>query len=553
MAAASQNDPASPNGAERSPGPTDVLIIGSGIAGATTALRLARNPRRRVTVVTREEDPKQSNTRWAQGGVVGRGSDDAPETLASDIVAAGAGASSPQAARLLSEEGPRLLQEILVEEARIPFDRGDSGQLAFGREAAHSRRRVIHVGDTTGLSIIEGLMAALRRCPNVRFLTGFTAVDLITFPHHSRDPLATYQPITCHGAYLFDREARRVHRHLARFTVLATGGLGRIFRNTTNPVGARGDGLAMAHRAGARIVNAEYVQFHPTALATTGGDSFLISEAVRGEGGVLLSPEGRAFMADYSPEWKDLAPRDVVARAIHHQMETHGYPHMLLDIASRMPAAAIEERFPNIRSTCLAAGIDITKEPIPVIPAAHYFCGGVLVDSWGRSNIRNLHVVGEASCTGVHGANRLASTSLLEGLVWGSRAADKMEACMDSGSLAPPPPLEALPPWDDSGLVSDPDPALIQGDMQTIQNIMWHYVGLVRSGDRLSRAIRELRHLWNEIETFYRTTKLSDGLIGLRNAVEAALIVARASYHNRQSRGCHYRQDSVLADGDRLI
>jgi len=421
MAAASKNDSASPNGAERGPGPTDVLIIGSGIAGATAALRLARNPRRRVTVVTREEDPKQSNTRWAQGGVVGRGSDDAPETLASDIVAAGAGASSPQAARLLSEEGPRLLQEILVEEAGIPFDRGDSGQLVFGREAAHSRRRVIHVGDTTGLSIIEGLMAALRRCPNVRFLTGFTAVDLITFPHHSRDPLATYQPITCHGAYLFDREARRVHRHLARFTVLATGGLGRIFRNTTNPVGARGDGLAMAHRAGARIVNAEYVQFHPTALATTGGESFLISEAVRGEGGVLLSPEGRAFMADYSPEWKDLAPRDVVARAIHHQMETHGYPHMLLDIASRMPAAAIEERFPNIRSTCLAAGIDITREPIPVIPAAHYFCGGVLVDSWGRSNIRNLHVVGEASCTGVHGANRLASTSLLEGLVcqWG--------------------------------------------------------------------------------------------------------------------------------------
>ena len=309
----------------------------------------------------------------------------------------------------------------------------------------------------------------------------------------------------------------------------------------------------MAHRAGARIVNAEYVQFHPTALATPGGDSFLISEAVRGEGGVLLSPEGRAFMADYSPQWKDLAPRDVVARAIHHQMETHGYPHVLLDIASRMPAAAIEERFPNIRSTCLDAGIDITKEPIPVIPSAHYFCGGVLVDSWGRSNIRNLHVVGEAGCTGVHGANRLASTSLLEGLVWGSRAADKMEACMDSGSLPLPPPLDSLPPWDDSGLVSDPDPALIQGDMQTIQNIMWHYVGLVRSGDRLSRAIRELRHLWNEIETFYRTTKLSDGLIGLRNAVEAALIVARAAYHNRQSRGCHYRQDSVLAEGDRLI
>lgn len=553
MPAATENNPGSPSGADGSSSPTDVLIIGSGIAGVTTALRLARNPRRRVIVVTREEDPQESNTRWAQGGVVGQGLDDTPETLASDIVAAGAGASSPQAARLLSEEGPRLLQEILVEQAGIPFDRSDSGQLVYGQEAAHSRRRVVHVGDATGLSIIEGLMGALRRCPNVTLLPRFTAVDLITFPHHSRDPLATYGPITCHGAYLFDRRARRVHRHLSRFTVLAAGGLGRIFRNTTNPAGARGDGLAMAHRAGARIVNAEYVQFHPTALATPGAESFLISEAVRGEGGVLLSPEGRAFMADYSPQWKDLAPRDVVARAIHHQMETHGYPHVLLDIASRMPAAAIKERFPNIRSTCLDAGIDITAEPIPVVPAAHYFCGGVLVDAWGRSNIQNLHVVGEASCTGVHGANRLASTSLLEGLVWGSRAADKMEASLTSGSLAPTPPLEALPPWDDSGLVSDPDPALIQGDMQTIQNIMWHYVGLVRSGDRLSRAIRELRHLWNEIETFYQTTKLSDGLIGLRNAVEAALIVARAAYHNRQSRGCHYRQDSVLTDGDRLI
>ena len=553
MPAAQASIHGSPIGPSDSPSPTDVLIIGSGIAGATTALRLARNPQRRVTVVTRETDPKESNTRWAQGGVVGRGPDDGPESLAADIIAAGAGASSPQAAKLLSEEGPRLLQEILVEAAGIAFDRSNSGQLMYGQEAAHSRRRVVHVGDSTGLSIIEGLMAALRCCPNVRLLTRFTAVDLITFPHHSRDPLATYGPITCHGAYLFDRQQRRVHRHLSRFTVLATGGLGKIFRNTTNPAGARGDGLSMAHRAGARIVNAEYVQFHPTALATPAAEGFLISEAVRGEGGILISPQGRAFMADYSPHWKDLAARDVVARAIHHQMETHGYPHVLLDIASRMRAAAIKDRFPNIWSTCLKAGIDITSEPIPVVPAAHYFCGGVLADQWGRSNIENLYVVGEASCTGVHGANRLASTSLLEGLVWGNRAAEQMEASMGSNSLAELPSSDALPAWDDSGLVADPDPALIQGDMQTIQNIMWHYVGLVRSGDRLSRAIRELRHLWNEIETFYRTTKLSDGLIGLRNAVEAALIVARAAYHNRQSRGCHYRQDSVLSDGDRLI
>jgi len=532
---------------------SDVLIIGSGIAGVTTALQLARNPLRRITVVTREDDPQESNTRWAQGGIVSRGPDDNSETLVSDIIAAGAGASSPHAARLLSEEGPRLLRDILIKAAGISFDTTSTGQLRWGQEAAHSRRRILHVGDSTGLSIIQGLMTALRKSPNVTLLSHVTAVDLITFPHHSRNPLATYQPITSHGAYLFDRKERRVLQHLSSFTVLATGGLGRIFRNTTNPVGARGDGLSMAHRAGARIVNAEYVQFHPTALAVPGATSFLISEAVRGEGGVLISPDGYAFMADYSPQWKDLAPRDVVARAIHNQMEIHSYSHVFLDIASKMQASAIKARFPNIWATCLKAGIDITQEPIPVVPAAHYFCGGVLVDQWGRSNIENLYVVGEASCTGVHGANRLASTSLLEGLVWGKRAAGKIEETISQEPLSKMPCLNDLPTWDESGLVSEPDPALIQGDMQTIQNIMWHYVGLVRSADRLARAIRELRHLWNEIETFYQTTKLSDGLIGLRNAVEVALLVAQAAHHNRQSRGCHYRKDSFLSDGGRLI
>jgi L-aspartate oxidase len=233
-------------------------------------------------------------------------------------------------------------------------------------------------------------------------------------------------------------------------------------------------------------------------------------------------------------------------------METHGYSYVLLDIASRMPADAIRARFPNIYAECLRVGIDIAREPIPVVPAAHYCCGGVAVDEWGRSSIDNLYAVGEVSCTGLHGANRLASTSLLEGLVWGSRAAQHIETQL--GQRPPDvPSFDEVPPWDESGLIAEADPALIQGDMQTIQNIMWHYVGLVRSADRLSRAIRELRHLWNEIETFYRTTKLSDGLIGLRNAVEVALIVAQAARHNRQSRGCHYRTDSVSVEGDRLI
>jgi len=532
---------------------TDVLIIGSGIAGATAALRLARNPQRQILLITRDPDPHESNSLYAQGGIIGRGLNDNAELLIKDILAAGAGASSPKMARILAEEGPALLQEILVRHAQVHYDSQPNGEPDYGQEAAHSRRRILHVGDSTGQAIIEGLFTAMRRCPNITILCNTTAVDLITSPHHSRDPLSTYEPVVCHGVYAFDRQARTIHRYISHATILATGGLGRIYRNTSNPPGARGDGLAMAHRAGARIVNAEYVQFHPTTLVAPGAEGFLISEAVRGEGGVLLTPDGRAFMADYAPQWKDLAPRDVVARAIHHQMETHGYSHVLLDIATRLDAETIRTRFPTIYARCMQVGIDITRMPIPVIPAAHYFCGGVLVNEWGQSNIENLYAVGEISCTGLHGANRLASSSLLEGLVWGDRAARHIADRFEHQPLPPLPGRDDVPPWDESGLVADADSALIQGDMQTIQNIMWHYVGLVRSGERISRAIRELRHLWNEIETFYRKTKLSDGLIGLRNAVEVALIIAQAALHNRQSRGCHYRVDAVGQEGDRLI
>jgi L-aspartate oxidase len=530
---------------------TDVLIIGSGIAGSTAALRLAKNRERRIILITRDPDPEESNSRYAQGGIISRGPGDSAELLEQDILAAGAGASLPEAARILAEEGPALLDQLLLDGAGIAFDRDPEGDFAYGQEAAHSVRRILHVGDATGRAIMQGLAEQVRRQPNIELLTNATGVDLITFPHHSRNPLDTYQPVACHGAYVFDRDGKAVHRTLAGVTILATGGIGRIYRNTTNPAGARGDGLAMASRAGARIINAEYIQFHPTALSVPGAEGFLISEAVRGEGGVLLTPDGQPFMARYDPQWKDLAPRDVVSRAIHSEMESNGYSHVLLDIASHMSPEAIRHRFPTINSECLRVGIDITREPIPVVPAAHYFCGGVQVDSWGRTSTENLYAVGEVSCTGLHGANRLASTSLLEGLVWGQRAAEHIE----EGFSRKPPHLlsrQEVPPWDESGLTQDSDPALIQGDMQTIQNIMWHYVGLIRSGDRLARAIRELRHMQNEIETFYRRTKLSDGLIGLRNAVEVALIVAQAAQHNRQSRGCHYRADSVDG-GDRLL
>jgi L-aspartate oxidase len=530
---------------------TDVLIIGSGIAGASAALKLARNPKRQIILITRAREPQDSNSRWAQGGIIGRGPDDSPELLYEDILAAGAGASLPAAARILSNEGPDLINQTLIQAAGVSFDSAPDGSLAYGKEAAHQRRRILHVGDGTGKAIMQGLLAAVERTPNIEMMTDATAVDLITYPHHSRDPLDTYEPITCWGAYVFDRKGREIHRIVAPATILATGGLGRIFRNTTNPPGSRGDGLAMAYRAGASIINAEYIQFHPTALAVPGAEGFLISEAVRGEGGVLLTPDGQPFMEKYSPEWKDLAPRDVVSRAIHSEMEANGYSYVLLDIASKMEAEALKTRFPNIHAECLRVGIDITKEPIPVVPAAHYSCGGVQVDEFGCTSIANLYAVGEVSCTGLHGANRLASTSLLEGLVWGTRSAQHIEDRLGTGAIRVP-TRDDIPQWDESGLTHESDPALIQGDMQTVQNIMWHYVGLIRSGDRLSRAIRELRHMQNEVETFYRKTRLSDGLIGLRNAVEAGLVIAQAARHNRQSRGCHYRVDSVEV-GDRLL
>jgi L-aspartate oxidase len=523
---------------------TDVLIVGCGIAGATAAWRLARDRQRQVTVVTRATDADESNTRYAQGGIVGRGHDDSPELLARDVKAAGAGLCLPGAVRLLAEQGPELVQRQLVEEAGVEFDRDAGGALLYTLEGGHSVPRVLHVGDATGRAIELALIAQLRELPNVTLLTSATAVDLITSSHHSRDPLAVYQPVTCQGAYVLDQKGGTVQRVLAPATVLATGGLGRIYRYTTNPEGARGDGLAMAYRASARVVNAEYVQFHPTTLAVPGADNFLISEAVRGEGGRLYSPDGRHFMDHYAPRWGDLAPRDIVARAIHQEMIDHGYPHVLLDLAGEMAPARIRERFPTIYATCLQAGVDISAEPIPVVPAAHYFCGGVLVDEWGRTTIEGLYAVGEVSCTGVHGANRLASTSLLEGLLWGDRAGRDIAARDDLPRVA----VEEVPPWEDVGNNALADPVLVYRDRRNIQHVMWLYVGLLRNTRRLARALRELSHQWEAIDGFYRATRLSDDLIGLRNLAQAAWVVTRAAWHNRQSRGAHFREDAQPDD-----
>jgi L-aspartate oxidase len=527
---------------------TDVLVVGCGIAGAAAALRLARDRQRQVTVVTRAADAAESNTRYAQGGIVGCGHGDSPELLARDVVAAGAGLCLPEAVRLLAKKGPELVQRLLVEEAGVDFDRDADGALLYTLEGGHSVPRVLHVGDATGRAIEQALIARLRELPNVTLMTGATVVDLITSSHHARDPLAVYRPVTCHGAYVLDRKAGTVRRVLAPATVLATGGLGRIYRYTTNPEGARGDGLAMAYRAGARVVNAEYVQFHPTTLAVPGADNFLISEAVRGEGGRLYTPDGRHFMEQYAPRWGDLAPRDVVARAIHQEMIEHGYPHVLLDLVGQMEPARIRERFPTIYARCLEAGVDISAEPIPVVPAAHYFCGGVLVDGWGRTTLEGLYAVGEVSCTGLHGANRLASTSLLEGLVWGDRAGRDIAVRDDIARVA----VEGVPPWEDVGDNALADPVLVYRDQRNIQHVMWLYVGLTRNTRRLARALRELNHQWEAIDGFYRATRLSDDLIGLRNLAQAAWVVTRAAWHNRQSRGAHFREDAQPDDFARL-
>jgi L-aspartate oxidase len=518
---------------------THTLIIGCGIAGAAAALRLSDNPVHDVTLITRARDPLDNSTDWAQGGIVTRGLDDSPDLLVEDILNAGAGASSPRAAQILAEEGPGLVQELLIDRCGVRFDRDDGGDYIFGLEGAHSTRRIVHVGDKTGHAIIDAMLADLEARPNVTLLSQHTAVDLITFPHHSHDPLDAYAPYRCHGAYVLDRSAKTIVRVLAAKTILATGGLGQVYRNTTNPRGARGDGLAMAWRANVRVANCEYVQFHPTALSVRGAPNLLISEAVRGEGAVLLTPQGEPFMQRYAPGWGDLAPRDVVARAIHIEMLEHGYEHVLLDIASKRDAAYIRERFPQLMETCAPYGIDPTRQPIPIVPAAHYSCGGVLVDDWGRTNFDGLYAVGEVACTGLHGANRLASTSLLEGLVWGDRAARDV-------LRAPGEPLELaqVPEWVYLG-VNEADPALIEGDMATLKNIMWHYVGLIRSKERLARADRELRHLYHEVEDFYRSYRLNDGLIGLRNAIQAARVITFSAMRNRVSRGTHYRSDSL--------
>ncbi len=524
---------------------TDLLIVGSGIAGCAAAM-VAAEGGLSVTMLTKSRKPEEATaTAWAQGGIIYKGHNDSADMLANDIYRAGAEIGRLEAIAQLAEKGPAYVEQYLINKVAVTFDRNDDGELDITEEAAHSCRRIIHVADLTGKAIENHLVEYVKKLPNVRVITGATAVDLLTLSHNSTEPQDIYKAPTCVGVHALMEDTGEVVPFMAGETLLATGGLGQLFLHTTNPRSARGDGIAMAYRAGVRLLNLEYVQFHPTALylpaagGQAGGQrqpSFLISEAVRGEGGILVASDGTPFMEKYHP-LKSLAPRDVVARAIHMEMLKNQEPCVYLDITHK-PADWLKQRFPNIYEKCLTAGIDITQQPIPVVPAAHYACGGVAVDLMGRTSMHRLRAAGEVACTGVHGANRLASTSLLEGLVWGVEVGKSvLEEKMANGDYYMP----QIAPW---RYENEPaDPALISQDWLTIKYTMWNYVGLVRSARRLKRARAILRELQTELEYFYGRSKLNDEIIGLRNGCQAALAVLFAALENRTSRGGHYRVD----------
>ena len=520
-----------------------VLVLGSGIAGLGAAFSLAQKGVK-VLLVTKATDPADCNTAWAQGGIIYFGKKDSPASLVRDILHAGAGLCNPEAVRHLAVEGPRIVKRILLEEAGVPFSRTRGGDLDFTREGAHSVARIVHAADATGLAIETALLARVRREKRITIWAGATAIDLITERHHSTDVAQRYAlQDPCLGAYVLDAKGK-VHTILADFTVLATGGVGRLFVHTTNTPHAIGDGLAMADRAGAATLNLEYVQFHPTTLYHPDAERFLISESLRGEGAVLVNRAGEAFMRRYDRRG-DLAPRDIVTRAIVEEMTTRSEPCVYLDLAHHYDGKgrlSIPERFPTIAATCATFGIDIAKEPIPVVPAAHYFCGGVLADLEGRTTIRHLYAVGETSCTGLHGANRLASTSLLEGLVWGTHAGASIAARLARREAHPRGLMDAIPDWKSPGDAQNEDPALLLQDWATIRSTMWNYVGIVRTTARLARAVADLRDLEKRILRFYQVTKVSKAIVDLLHGARAASLIAQSAFKNPVSRGCHYRK-----------
>jgi len=517
---------------------SDVLVIGCGISGASAALESAQLGLS-VAVITKEESIGESATWYAQGGIAGIGADDSSELLAQDIIKAGDHYCYDETVRVVSEEGPHLIHEFLIRGLGVEFDRDESGEPDLTKEGAHSKRRIFHHKDASGQKMQMKLSDRLKAEKNITIYTLHQAIDLISFPHHSMNYARIYEDDFCCGAYVLDLTSGNVRNFFAKKVILATGGIGQVYLHTTNPRCATGDGIAMAYRAHANIINAEYVQFHPTALLSMDDERFLISEALRGEGARLKNKRGEFFMPKYSPEYADLAPRDIVARAIVEEMTGSGDNYVLLDIASfwKNRSMSLKERFPTIYTKCKEKGIDITTEPIPVVPVAHYFCGGIKTDLWGRTTLKNLYAVGETCCNGVHGANRLASISLLEGMVWGIRAARKLNEEISESNTAIP--YDEVPNWEmPSG--GETDPVLTSQDTLNIRTIMWNYAGIVRTQKRLNRALADMNYLQHRIMDFYKESALSRGLIELRNMIIVARLIIESALRNKKSLGCHY-------------
>jgi len=525
-----------------------VLILGTGIAGLSTALKFAAHPGReiRVTVISKAE-AAEGSTRWAQGGIASVWSkDDSFEAHKKDTLIAGADLCRESAVDLCVREGPARVQELI--ELGVEFTRSEKYANApslrnvdpaeafdLHREGGHGQRRILHADDLTGWAIEKALLAQIARNPRISLLEDYTAIDLLTEKKRARKPGRAL------GAYVLNNRTGRVETLAADLTVLATGGAGKVYLYTSNPDVATGDGIAIAHRAGAKIANLEFMQFHPTCLHHPAARTFLITEALRGEGAILRNADGEAFMERYDPRGT-LAPRDIVARAIDMEIKRTGHTHVFLDCVA-IGENELRHKFPHIFETCRKFGIDITKQAIPVVPAAHYMCGGVLVDEHGRTSVDALYAVGEVSCTGLHGANRLASNSLLEAVVYAHRAyLDGIERLATLKNGADPLP-NALPEWQPGQAVALEEQIDIAATWYEIRSLMWNYVGIVRSDHRLERAKRRLELLKQEVNEYYWKYLLTRDLIELRNLVTVADLIVTCAQLRKESRGLHYTVD----------
>ncbi|WP_321491934.1 L-aspartate oxidase [uncultured Desulfobacter sp.] len=513
---------------------TDFLVIGSGVAGLSYALKVAQFGR--VAIITKKKIYK-TNTALAQGGVACVISKtDSFEKHVADTLASGDGLCNEEVVRMVVENGPERIRELVDLGARFNLDGDDKYGFSLGREGGHSENRIVHARDLTGKEIEDVLVKNVENHENITILENHIAVNLITYSTSIRSGLVrTQHENICCGAYVLDNDTGKVETVAAKVTLLATGGGSKVYLYTSNPDIATGDGIAMAYRAGATVANMEFVQFHPTCLFHPEAKNFLISEAVRGEGAHLIDAQGNRFMGKYSPDL-ELACRDVVARAIDNELKKTGADSVFLDI-THMDADFLRNRFPNIHSKCLEYGIDITKQPIPVVPAAHYMCGGVATDLNGRSDIQCLYAVGETACTGLHGANRLASNSLLEAVVYADKAAKS--SVKEFEQVCKKSTIE-LDPWDETNTLDSDEAIMVTHNWEEIRRLMWNYVGIVRSDKRLHRAQRRIEMIQHEIEEYYWDFKITADLIELRNLATVAELIIKSALMRKESRGLHY-------------